>query len=496
MSEYKHDVFISYSPQDKWWVNEVLIARLNRAQISYIDEYKFEPGELKVVAIDDAIISSRRVLIVITAAYLNSTLTEFISSGAFSHMLSKNKDERLARVIPVFKDEVDIEALPPRIQSVVAIELYTGEDDEWTRLITALTKARIEAGAIAQPCPPPVEPPPVEKHDTPDVLYMLSALVAKPEVAGPLSEFQDQLDTMHRQIKNLNDYKELHDLFHNLEGLYLPSGVFVKDVSPDANVEWDSLDDFSDQINDKVEEIVAQAIRIKYASADALWVVKLKNAARAHQANVQAKDMAKLKSARQRIGEVLNQQPAKVNAKLVEFARVVRLTLLVEVLNRIHDNLRSAPDTGGLGMLQLQKIKASAAQVDDIDLTLQTALFIHDSLQQTDEELRRVEASVESDVEQVIEAWEYLSPKLRAICATKTAETVKWEKDLLASATELENAFPVERRGEIRKAFRGIRREVPKVFNIVDKNLLAKCKELEEEIGKPLDSLLDRIAKQ
>ena len=501
--EFKHDVFISYSPQDKWWVDEVLIERLNRAQIRYIDEYRFEPGALKVVAIDDAIISSRRVLIVITPAYLNNTLTEFISSGAFAHMLSKNKDERLARVIPVFKEEVDIETLPPRIQSIVAIELYTDAEFQWTRLITALAQARTEASATAQPCPPPVEQPEVEKHYTSDVLYMLSDLIAKPEVAGPLSEFKAQLDTMHWQIKNLNEHKVLHDKFHDLEGLYLPSDALVKGASPVTDDDWEGLDDFSDQINEKVDEIAAQAVNIQYAAADALWLVKLKNAALAHKANVQAKDMTKLKSARQRISEVLNQQPAKVNAKLVEFARVVRLTLLVEVLNRIHDSLRSSPDNGGLSSLQLQKIKASAAQVDDIDLTLQTALFIHDALQQTDEELRRVEASVESDVGQVKEAWEYLSPKLQAICATKTADSAKWEKNLLASATqlgkalpstsELENDFPVERRGEIRKAFRGIRKEVPKVFNLVDKNLLAKCKKLEEEIGEPLDSLLDRI---
>jgi TIR domain len=485
---FKHDVFISYSPQDRQWVNTVLLDRLNRAQISYIDEYRFEPGKLKVAAIDDAIISSRRVLLVISAAYLADTSTEFIGAGVFANMLSKNKDQRLARVIPVFKEEVDTE-LPLRIQSIVAVELYTGEESEWGRLIAALSSAP----PAPQPCPPPTVQPEVEQHYIRDVLYMLSDLINKPEVAGPLNEFREPLETMHRQINNLNEHKVLHDKFHDLEGLFLTSAVFVRDVTASAEIEWEQLDDFSDQINDKVDEIGAQAISIQYAANDALWLVKLEKAAREHKESVALRNVTQLMSARRRIGEVLNQQPAKVNAKLVEFARVVRLTLLGEVLNRIHESLRSSPDNGGLTPLRLQKIKASAKQVDEIDLILHTALFTHDALQQMDEELRRVEASVESDVEQVIEAWQYLSPKLQAICATKTADSVEWEKPLSTSATELENAL---RRGEIRREFRGIRREVPKAFNRVDKNLLAKCKELEEEIGKPLDSLLDRINKR
>jgi hypothetical protein len=199
-----------------------------------------------------------------------------------------------------------------------------------------------------------------------------------------------------------------------------------------------------------------------------------------------AKSGDRVRAARKRFYQVLNTIPAQINAKLVDLAKSLRLTALEKALITVHGSLQ-ALDAGGVTAGQLAKIKRSAEQVDELDRSLRTSVFVHDSLQQIDVELRAAEPFLAEEVESVIEAWELMAPKLRAICGSAA---FGWEADLLSAGAELEGCFPEEARAGVRSAFRGIRRLVTRIFNRVDADMLERCGQLEEEIGEPLNLLL------
>lgn len=478
---HKKDVFVSYSLADKDWVDGVLIVRLNREKISYFDQHRFEPGAVKLKAIEDAIEQSRNVLLVITSNYLEDSWDDFTNTIAFNYKLKTSA----TRVIPALKEE--LHDLPQRIDALVPITLYSADEVEWGRLTGVLTRDRDDCepqDSRARAVPATPTPPPA--HDTRDALQLLFSLIEKPEVHLPLTRFESEFKLMRDQIESLNGHKKLHDLFQRLEDQLEACGVYSGGQRPDAEVEWESVEDFCDRIKDLAEDLADGAARTSFATAEDIWMRRLSKGTADYSASVAARDAARLRAARRLLYEVLNTVPTQVNKKLVDIVKSLRLTALEKALLAVHGNLK-ALDIGGVTAQQLEKIRRSAEQVDDLDRTLRTTLFVHDSLQQIEVELRGAEPFLGQESERVIEAWEFVSPKLKTICA---APAFGWEADLLSVAAELEGSFPVEKQASLWRAFRVVRRKVTRIFNRVDTDMLARCDQLEEEIGRPLTPLL------
>jgi hypothetical protein len=147
---YAYDVFISYSSKDRTWVRKELLARLEEAGLEVIIDYRdFEIGAPIVTEMQRAVVSSRKTLLVLTPAYLDSAWAEF------ENLMLQTLDPgaRKRRLLPLFKEPCD---LPPRIQMLGYAD-FTDPDPEaldlaWTRLLAALS-----APAKA---PPPSAPQP------------------------------------------------------------------------------------------------------------------------------------------------------------------------------------------------------------------------------------------------------------------------------------------------------------------------------------------------
>jgi hypothetical protein len=473
---YKKDVFVSYSLNDRRWVDDVLLEHLGNAQISYFDQHRFEPGQIKIKAFEDAIEQSRCVLLVVTLNYLNDSWTDFANSMAFNFMLQNHA----TRIIPAIKEQVG-DQLPTRIAALIPIELYTGDEDEWTRMTSALSRDRADA---CDECPQASPPAIIQGHATRDVLRLLFDLREKPEVNGPFNQFEAEFRNMRQQIKSLNQHKKLHDLFQQLEDEINVVGTFFHGSRPDDEVDWDRLEtvDSLAKSGDVISDLIKQAESASFATSEDVWVQRLLRGLADFNVAVGGKDRARLRSALRRLQEVLNTIPARINTQLVNLAKSLRLTALEKALLTVHGNLKGL-DGGGL----LEKIKRSAEQIDALDRLLRTSLFIHDSLQQIEVELRGVEPFLEQDVERITDAWGFVWPKLQSICAS---DAFGWEAELLSLAAELKDSFNPEKQAGIKKAFNAVRRKVTRVFNRVDTDMLKRCGQLEEEIGEPLTPLL------
>ena len=98
-AEYRYDVFISYSHRDKNWVQGWLLSRLERAGLRVcIDFRDFEPGLPSLVNMENAVERSRKTLIVLTPAWVESEW------AIFENLLIQTDDPagRRARMIPLW----------------------------------------------------------------------------------------------------------------------------------------------------------------------------------------------------------------------------------------------------------------------------------------------------------------------------------------------------------------------------------------------------------
>jgi hypothetical protein len=77
-TDYQYDVFISYSHTDQGWVHGWLLLRLEAAGLRVcIDFHDFDVGVPSLINMERAVDSSRRTLLVLTPAWVESEWTEF-----------------------------------------------------------------------------------------------------------------------------------------------------------------------------------------------------------------------------------------------------------------------------------------------------------------------------------------------------------------------------------------------------------------------------------
>jgi TolB protein len=125
-AEFVYDVFVSYSHEDKDWVESQLLPRLKAARIARrkvrvcIDKECFQAGVPVLDEIRRAITTSAKTLVVLSPAYLNSGWSNF----EYTLQRTIDMQDRAHRLIPVLLRPCD---LPPDIASLIYIDC-TGDE--------------------------------------------------------------------------------------------------------------------------------------------------------------------------------------------------------------------------------------------------------------------------------------------------------------------------------------------------------------------------------
>jgi tetratricopeptide (TPR) repeat protein len=132
--KYDYDVFISYSSRNKQWVRKELHKRIEKAGLrACIDFRDFTRGMPSIVAMENAVVKSRKALVVLTPEYVESQWAE-IENIMVQTLSPANRDLRL---IPMLKAECK---KPLRIGALTHIDFTDGADLKlaWRQLLTAL----------------------------------------------------------------------------------------------------------------------------------------------------------------------------------------------------------------------------------------------------------------------------------------------------------------------------------------------------------------------
>jgi hypothetical protein len=135
MSEFKYDVFVSYSHQDIEWVQKELIPRLTEAKLNIcLDDVEFLAGGAAIVSMQDAVEQSQRTLLVLTPRYMQSHWTRFEMLAA----RTLDPDAMQRRTIPLLVEKV--ERLPLLLSMLTYVDLTRPENQEnaWKLLVRSL----------------------------------------------------------------------------------------------------------------------------------------------------------------------------------------------------------------------------------------------------------------------------------------------------------------------------------------------------------------------
>jgi tetratricopeptide (TPR) repeat protein len=170
-ASYEYDVFISYSSKDKDWVRGELLPRIEKAGVRAMIDYRdFTPGVPSMRGMERALTISRKTLLVLTPAFIESGWSEMeLRMGQ-----TLDPAARDPRLIPLLKAPCE---KPLSVKALTHIDFTDGADHDlaWRQLLTALEKP---------PQPPPVQQPSREQW------FLAHPYAMPPNFTGRVAERQ------------------------------------------------------------------------------------------------------------------------------------------------------------------------------------------------------------------------------------------------------------------------------------------------------------------
>lgn len=392
---YKYDVFVTYSPADRGWVEGELVPRLHGAELRVAaNEDDFEIGVPQLEGYKDAVRDSQYILAVISQSWLAD------GWGRFTAQVVAYQDVQAGsrRFVPV---RIDSAALPVEIDLSTCADFTKLEEVErtWGRLTDKLTNA----AAVTRPPAPGAA---VRK-----AFRTLKGLMADTRPGGvrdQVLKYKGEFDPEIRRTRQLKVLKRLHDLLHQVQmQVYRPALVAVDGFPKPRPLQ--ALREYRATLGDRLGRLRAVAAAagdaelfrppLLWLQPPLLWLDELAaaDAALAEAVRPPAPGGSGPKAARARLDEavewlwrVVSTQPNQLNTELLSVARALDLPRLVNGLREIVARL----EADRLEAADLDDIRRGVAELDAMSDRLGRLLREHNTLQRVDNLLRATEGQL------------------------------------------------------------------------------------------------------
>jgi hypothetical protein len=315
---------------------------------------------------------------------------------------------------------------------------------------------------------------------------VLADLLANPAVYEAVVVFRSDFKVLCEQIGLLSYYKQLHDLLHQLEiecyrNIIQEARRFLDDEM--AVTMLSEYDIVLQGIIQTAYEILAQQVT---SVQNEVWVGKLENAQVELAAAIAEWDHRRLKKSIFLMTQLLGSQPVRLNAKLTETAKTLRLSELVERLRQLQATIYRL----GLSADQLAQFEQELASLEDLGSRLNQHVQSHDAWQEIDAVLRRIENNLSQDTEELAWSW----PDLKLAAAALYGDCAEPARAILVDCEQkLDAALADNTPAKVKHHFRIYRRAALNHFSQVDIQLIRLCKEL-QAIGQSLALVLEKLS--
>jgi hypothetical protein len=311
-------------------------------------------------------------------------------------------------------------------------------------------------------------------------LSILSALLQRPDFKAKLIAMQTDFEAAATQIELLTNYKDLHDLLHNLQYLCFNGLMQEARRFPADTLALDILLDHEMTLSGLIDGLVEVAMRPGMPSGELDWIQELVEAHALLRQGIESGSNEPLQRAIWLIKRVLDRHPTRINERLNAAARALRLTTIEQGLRSIRTDLRRLK----LPRHQVRRFENGVNALGDLNQSLAQLVEDHDRWQAIDLELRRIEAVMSHDLEELKSSWPELRAKVDPLCHQSGAS---WAEHIQRDGRHLDKALASRNPIQIRHCFQRYRRRVGNRFYQVDADLKALCHEL-RYVGQPLAS--------
>ncbi|MCA9924050.1 MAG: hypothetical protein KC421_16850, partial [Anaerolineales bacterium] len=307
-------------------------------------------------------------------------------------------------------------------------------------------------------------------------------LMVRPEFRSAITNFQTEFEAASAQIDILADYKLAHDLFQELESSYF----LIKNDErrlPDDDA-WDSISLNEPELHAKINELLNVIKRPTFTTDDTHWGQQLEKARDQIRLGVEELDVNQLQTGVRLIYRILSRQPARLNAQIVATAGMIRQDSIENAVNTILDGLLKS----GIESNQVpDELKQGAQELVGMNERLNRLVQEHNGWQEIDDELRRVEASMDQNIHELEFTWFDLSLMLRDLIEPSSHE--EWAAQLLKVVEAMDEVVAEDTAVKVNRQFRRLRSFVGRRFRQVDLELLSLLRDL-QMVGESLDLLL------
>jgi hypothetical protein len=346
-----------------------------------------------------------------------------------------------------------------------------------------------ETASILSGLPVMITQPPSADSDTliANRSFMaLLQLVRRPETREAVVSFQTDFEAASDQIDLMNNYKLVHDLFQELENRYFLIENDRKRL-PDDDLAWDNLAINEPELSSKIDDLLKTPYRAVFAQEASTWLSQLEKVKVETQTAVENTDLITLNKAIRLLYRIINRQPSRINAQLVLAANTLRLDNLEKAITLICDNIDASDFSGELQLIT--HIKQGAGALSGIDVNLQKLTKEHNAWQAIDDELRRVEATLDTNIAELEDAWYDLETMTQDLLQGHEEE---WAASIQEVSISLGEAIAEGIIVKARRLFRRYRSQTGRRFRQVDLELLGLCHNL-QKVGESLDLLLRTV---
>lgn len=313
-------------------------------------------------------------------------------------------------------------------------------------------------------------------------LFVLSGLMQDPKVRHAVVAFGADFEAASYHANELFECKHLHDRLHDLEFLcYTPISIIARHFPDDDGVVEAIANHqfYLVRIADELQELVE---RPGYAMAEASWVGIVFRAQDSLNSATTNLDARLLTESLRHLRRVLTTQPTRINAHLIAAAKSLRLSALIQAMTTLNDSLAQLE----LEADKMSQFEAGVEALVSLEQSLTAQVEDHNQWQHLDLSLRRIEAVLSLDTEELTFSWPELKAQSRTLLY---GHSEPWATRFQGSIERLDDAIDAGNPNEIRQQFREFWRQASERFYRVDRALKRQCQDL-SRVGEPLAAVL------
>jgi hypothetical protein len=524
-------IFYSYSSNDKTLREELhkhLASFRNRGICQDWYDGEIRAGDEWHEEIKDKLASADFILLLISSDFLSS---DYIRTFELGTAMQRHQAKE-ARVIPImlrpcdFTGEVfsKLAGLPTKMKAVTT---WANQDEAWTDVVRGLRlefekfrderEARDAASVAAQAfTSSPTEEAIIAESQVPvaatdglsaaleknrelaetstKAFQGLSQLMGSPKIKSFVAEQQGQLVAADQALQILVDYKNVHDMLHDLQfkcyNYILQEGRKLED-----QIDWPLLVQPQKDLASISQLLEAAASQESMADEDFSWLEELRASRERLSLACDQLSPAPLKEARDLIKTILQMRPTIFDTKLCAAARTLPLEDLQKALCAIRVKL-------GAGSLEGDAGASFSAGVDafpELSANLKALTTEHTRWQVIETRLWSIDALIDRDFSELQDAWPQVRERLVKVCDGNRAP---WAISILEEARKLDDLLktpPLDEAKDlqrwkmrVRQSYRSCSNDSGTRFYQVDLSLKRLCDQL-RGVQAALVKILQRL---